>query len=85
MDARLRAVKKSLKALAIVLGAVVLAMLVFLLDLLRFSGTFHAFNPGFAGTCAAVSTAGSSEDIEMDAAARHCLSIVPRSGQPGAA
>jgi hypothetical protein len=43
-------VKKSLKALAMVLGAVVLAMVVFLLDLLRFSGT-----------CAAVAIAGSSE------------------------
>jgi arylesterase/paraoxonase len=60
-------VKKSLKALAIVSGAVVLAMVVFLLDLLRFSGTFHAFNPGFAGTCAAVDIAGSSEDIQVDA------------------
>jgi arylesterase/paraoxonase len=59
-------VKKSLKALAIVLGAVLLGKIVFLLDLLRFSGTFHAFNPGFAGTCAAVSIAGSSEDIQVD-------------------
>ncbi len=59
--------KKSLKALAIVLAAVLLAKTVFLLDLLRFSGTFHAFNPGFAGTCATVSIAGSSEDIQVDA------------------
>ena len=36
-----------MKALAIVLGAVLLGKIVFLLDLLRFSGTFHAFNPGF--------------------------------------
>jgi arylesterase / paraoxonase len=60
-------VKKSLKAPAMVLGAVLLAMIVFLLDLLRLSGTFHAFDPGFAGTCAAVSIAGSSEDIQVDA------------------
>ena len=34
---------------------------------MRFSGTFHAFDPGFAGTCAAVTTGGSSEDIQVDA------------------
>lgn len=59
--------KKSLKAPAIVLGAAVLALAVFLLDLLRFSGTFQAFDSGFAGTCAAVLTGGSSEDIQVDA------------------
>ena len=32
-----------------------------------FLRNFHAFDPGFAGTCAAVSIAGSSEDIQVDA------------------
>jgi arylesterase / paraoxonase len=60
-------VKKSLRVMAIVFGAMVLAMVVFLLDLLRFSGAFHAFDPGFAGSCVAVTLGGSSEDIQIDA------------------
>jgi arylesterase/paraoxonase len=60
-------VKKPLKALAIAVAIIAVAVGVFLLDILRFSGTFHAFDAKFSGSCAAVALGGSSEDLQIDA------------------
>jgi arylesterase / paraoxonase len=61
-------VKKSLQALLIVLGVLALAAVVFLLDLLRFAGTFHTFETRFAGACGTVALGGGGEDLEVDGA-----------------
>jgi arylesterase/paraoxonase len=59
-------VKRKLKPLRIGLGLVVLAIGVFVLDVLRFTGSFHGFDAGFAGSCARVDVAGSAADIRLD-------------------
>lgn len=59
--------KKSRQALLIVFGVFALAAVVFLLDQLRSTGTFHAFRTGFAGACTTVALGGGSEDVEIDA------------------
>jgi len=65
-EARLRAVKRLVKPLVLVVGGIVLAGVVLLLDLARFGGVFRRFETSFAGSCSAVALAGSSEDIQVD-------------------
>jgi arylesterase/paraoxonase len=74
-------VKKTSKALAIVLGAIALALGVFVLDVLRASGTFHSFDAVFAGNCVPVALGGSSEDLQIDAQRGVAyLSVLDRAG-----
>lgn len=59
--------KKSLRPLALSFAVIVLAAGVFMLDILRVSGSFRRFDARFRGSCMAVVLGGSSEDLAIDA------------------
>ena len=65
-DARLRAVKKLAKPLAIGLSVLLLGIILWAADLARFAGVFQETSIRFPGECSAVALGGSSADLQVD-------------------